>query len=69
MNIHDKLFEAMVKVLDIYFQENGYNYDDLAPYDKTCFSREQFEEMIDLTNTDFNYAQYLNSQCSEKCRS
>lgn len=52
MNIHTKLVEAMVKVLEIYFQENGYEYEDLAPYDQSCFTKEQFEEMIELVNSN-----------------
>ena len=52
MNIHTKLVEAMVKVLEIYFQENGYEYEDLAPYDRSCFTKEQFDEMVDLVNSN-----------------
>jgi len=51
VNIHTKLVEAMVKVLEIYFQENGYEYEELATYDQSCFTKEQFEEMIELVNT------------------
>ena len=41
----------MIKVLEMYFQENGYEYEDLAGYDQSCFTEEQFKEMIDLTNS------------------
>ena len=67
MNVHDKLFEAMLKVIEIYMQENGYNYYELAPYDKTCFSKEQFDEMVDLINTEFNSIHLLDSKCAGKC--
>ena len=51
MNLHTKLVEAMVKIFEIYLEENGYDYELLPEYDKTCFTEEQFKEMIELANT------------------
>lgn len=52
MNVHTKLFLSMVKIIEIYLKENGYEYNNLSVYDKSCFSKQQFKEMIDLANSD-----------------
>jgi len=52
MNLHTKLVLSMVKILEIYFQENGYDYDKLPEYDQSCFSKVQFDEMVDLVNSE-----------------
>lgn len=52
MNIHLKLLKALIKTFQIYLDENGYDYEDLPDYDKTCFTKLQFQEMLDLSNSE-----------------
>lgn len=49
MNIHTKLLQALVKISEMYLQEKGYEYSELDEYNQSCFTKDQFEEIINLT--------------------
>lgn len=54
MNIHDKLFKSMVHVLTLYVDKYSYEYSNLPDEDKQSISPTQFDEILDITNTDFD---------------
>ena len=63
MNIHDKLFFAMLSICEDFINDHNYEYYQLNEYYKSMMTEEQFKEITELVNTDWENTAELNSSC------